>query len=70
MSGRWSSGRALPRPLGAILEGPAQRSVPSGGKRGEGTAFLQVEEVEAEGSLGDVALTLVEVNPFDEFLLG
>ena len=70
MSGRWSSGRALPRPLGAILEGPAQRSVPSGGKRGEGTALPEVQEVEAEGSLGDVALALVEVNPLHEFLLG
>src|SRR6266540_2071723 len=62
--------KVLPRPRGTVLEGPAQRSVPSGGKRGEGTAFLQVEEVEAEGSFCDLTLALVEVNPFDEFLLG
>jgi hypothetical protein len=59
----------LTSPPGAILEGPAQRSVPSGGKRGEETALLQVEEVEAERTFGDVALALVEVNPFDELLL-
>jgi hypothetical protein len=59
----------FPGPLGAILEGPAQRSVPSGGKTGEGTALLEVQQVEPEGSLGNVALALVEVNPFDELLL-
>ena len=44
----------LPRPAGCVLLGPVR------------LAPLHVEEVEAEGALGDLSLSPVEVDPLDE----
>jgi len=65
----------LPQGERCFLAQAAASWRPLGGTEGgrhcglEGIPSLHVEEIKAQGTLGDLILALVEVEPLDEFLL-